>query len=152
MSAAYFREMRLSEVVLSIAGILSEFPPKWRERGRNQHRNSFNAVSVLGGVYSGRRWHRPASSFDYPSGRGRSCAEQIWHHEGSRHVACECMRVLWVQVSPQGDHAAEFRHVLRKAWAVDHSRKRIWATPGCKVHFAPIGGPVLCLGGRGIGH
>lgn len=45
-----------------------------------------------------------------------------------------CMKVLGAQVSPQADHSAEFRHVLRKAWAAYHSRRRIWATPGC---FAP---------------
>lgn len=33
--------------------------------------------------------------------------------------------MLGAQVSPQGDHAAEFAHLLRTAWAAYHRRKRL---------------------------
>lgn len=65
------------------------------------------------------RWRGPASSCIYPYAGG------IAPHR------FECMRALGTHVSPQGDYTAEFRHLLRKAWASYHSRRRIWATPGC---------------------
>lgn len=60
-------------------------------------------------IYSERRWRGPASSCACRSAPGQSCAGV------TRRL--ECVRGI--------------RHVLYKAWAAYHIRRRIWATPGC---------------------
>lgn len=108
--------------------ILSELRPRWREQGLG--------IDVRVSLLRFLCWADDAWLFAETPEEINCVLEHLRREALARADLVlrlsTCTRtVLRRSGQAQGDHSAELRHLLRKAWAAYHSRRRIWATPCC---------------------